>query len=320
MARSLSLALDVLDLIAKASSKSLSISEICKSLKIARSDLISNLILVQENVPSLSFNDDKVSLSDSFERLDADFLFKNAVDKGRVCVVDEIDSTNLEFLRNVEALTEGDTVLAELQTAGRGRRGNSWQSSLGKQVLMSMCSFFPLNSTLNALPLVIGMAVASALERIGFTDIKVKWPNDLYFKEGKVAGILIESVVVQDQVCAVIGIGINVLNDGLVKGYDLERKVACLEDIVQEKPSRNLIALTIINALRNACREYKKDGFIKFKDKWDKYDYLCGKKVRISDNAEEKVGICCGINDEGELLLKSEGNIVAITSGHINFI
>ena len=193
--------------------------------------------------------DDKVSILCPFDPLNEDLLFRKSKGKGRVCVLPEIDSTNSEILRNIDSYTDGDALLAEIQTQGRGRRGRKWSGSLGCQVLLSCAAFFHRDDDLSALPLAVGLNVASELEKAGFFGIKVKWPNDLYFETAKIAGILIESMVRHADIGAVIGIGMNVFPFDDRAPALQNRKILTLSDINPHKASRNFVAYTLILSL-----------------------------------------------------------------------
>ena len=265
-------------------------------------------------------NDEKISILRPYEPLDEDLLFRKSKGKGRVCVLPEIDSTNSEILRNIDSYTDGDALLAEIQTQGRGRRGRKWSGSLGCQVLLSCAAFFDRDIELSALPLAVGLNVASELEKAGFFGIKVKWPNDLYFKNAKIAGILIESVVRHENVGAVIGIGMNVFpfEDGSLALQ--KREILTLADINPHKAHRNFVAYTLISAIRQACFVYKSDGFAAFKEKWPYYDYLLGKKILVNDDVNKTSGTCIGIDENGALLLNADGILHSVKAGHVEFL
>lgn len=126
----------------------------------------------------------------------------------------EVDSTNnylKEWLRQ-EPLEEGTTVVADYQVRGRGQRGNGWSSEKGKNLLFSLL-LYPKRIKVNEqfiLSRIASLAVKRVLDR--FTDdIRIKWPNDIYWKEKKIAGMLIENDLLRGEITrSVVGIGINV--------------------------------------------------------------------------------------------------------------
>ena len=319
MARSLKL-LNLVKLLSLEESHSLSKSSCLKLLGVNEKEFESICADLKSLVYGASVTADKVSILRPFEALNEDLLFRKSKGKGRVCVLPEIDSTNSEILRNIDSYTDGDALLAEIQTQGRGRRGRKWSCSLGCQVLLSCAAFFHRDVDLSALPLAVGLNVASELEKAGFFGIKVKWPNDLYFENAKIAGILIESIVRHEDIGAVIGIGLNVFPfaDGALALQN--RKILTLSDINPHKASRNFVAHTLISAIRQACFTYRLEGFAAFKEKWPYYDYLLGKRVLVNDDVNKISGVCSGIDENGALLLNKDGTLHPVKAGHIEFL
>ena len=128
----------------------------------------------------------------------------------------EVDSTNnflKQALANSTPLTEGTVIMAESQYAGRGQQQNKWHSEPGKNLTFSLLlkpSFLPVNQQFN-LTLAISVGIINALGNVLGTGVKIKWPNDIYFNDGKLGGVLIENMVQGQQIKnSVIGIGINV--------------------------------------------------------------------------------------------------------------
>ncbi|MEI6754213.1 MAG: biotin--[acetyl-CoA-carboxylase] ligase [Paludibacter sp.] len=127
--------------------------------------------------------------------------------------IEETPSTNIflwEMLHR-EQLPEGFVVYADYQTAGKGQTGNSWEAERGKNLLFSMV-LYPQQIPLDELFLIsqiVSLAIKKVLEKYT-NDIEVKWPNDIYWKDKKLAGILIENSFQAKKVKTVIGIGLNV--------------------------------------------------------------------------------------------------------------
>ena len=132
----------------------------------------------------------------------------------RIVRLEETESTNvyLKQLLREQQLEEGSMVIADFQTGGRGQMGNSWFSSKGENLLFSLL-IYPQNVRANEqfiISRIASLAVKNTLDR--FTDdIRIKWPNDIYWKEQKIAGMLIENDIEGKYITnSVIGIGINV--------------------------------------------------------------------------------------------------------------
>ena len=132
----------------------------------------------------------------------------------KIIYLDEVDSTNLSLseLTSREQLEDGATVVAVNQTKGKGQAGNSWESESGKNLTFSIlfcpediqvCEQFAISKA-------VTLGIADALEEL-VNDITIKWPNDIYWQDKKIAGILIENTVANNRIKhCIAGIGINI--------------------------------------------------------------------------------------------------------------
>jgi BirA family biotin operon repressor/biotin-[acetyl-CoA-carboxylase] ligase len=134
-------------------------------------------------------------------------------------ILKEIGSTNnylKDLLSNSKPVTEGTVIMAESQTAGRGQQQNRWHSEPFKNLTFSLLlkpTFLPLHQQYE-LTRAISIGVVSALQRATGQNIQIKWPNDIYYGDKKLGGILIENIVQGTQIKnSVIGIGLNVNQD-----------------------------------------------------------------------------------------------------------
>ncbi|MDY6469892.1 MAG: biotin--[acetyl-CoA-carboxylase] ligase, partial [Succinivibrio dextrinosolvens] len=159
------------------------------------------------------FENDKFHLKDKVDLLDDMSIFKRVEGSGRIAILDTVDSTNTFMIKNASMLASGDVVIAEIQSDGRGSRGGKWHSGLGKQLTLSVCYIFDSFDKLQGLSVGIGVATAISIERFGFENVLLKWPNDVYLDTLKVGGILIETVPYKNKVKAIIGVGLNVYDD-----------------------------------------------------------------------------------------------------------
>ena len=132
------------------------------------------------------------SLPEPIQLLNAEKILSQ-LDDGSVAVLPVIDSTNQYLLDRIGELKSGDACVAEYQHAGRGRRGRKWFSPFGANLYLSM--FWRLEQGPAAaigLSLVIGIVMAEVLRKLGADKVRVKWPNDLYLQDRKLAGNLVE--------------------------------------------------------------------------------------------------------------------------------
>ncbi|WCE29585.1 bifunctional biotin--[acetyl-CoA-carboxylase] ligase/biotin operon repressor BirA [Vibrio sp. SCSIO 43137] len=228
-----------------------------------------------------------------------------------------IDSTNQYLLERVENLTSGSVCIAEYQTQGRGRRGRQWVSPFGSNLYLSM--YWRLDAGMAAamgLSLIVGVAIAEALEQQGISGVKLKWPNDLYINDRKLAGILVEmSGQAGGAAHLVIGMGLNVAMPENTAGID--QPWVSLEEM-GEVPERNQLASALINAWKLALEEYEQRGMTGFVSRWNRLDNFLDRPVRLLLGPREISGIARGINEQGALLLETEQGIESFIGGEIS--
>jgi len=133
--------------------------------------------------------------------------------------IKQVDSTNnflKDLLSNSKPVTEGTVIMAESQYAGRGQQQNRWHSEPGKNLTFSLLlnpGFLPVKQQFD-LTRAISLGIIKALEPLLGTQLKIKWPNDIYYADGKLGGILIENLIQGNQIKnSVIGIGLNINQD-----------------------------------------------------------------------------------------------------------
>ena len=233
-------------------------------------------------------------------------------------VLDEVDSTNAEVIRQITAGTRGiPVVMADCQTSGRGRRGRVWQSPRGENLYLSMgLTFHGGFGVLDGLSLVLGVAVANALERLGVPEVGLKWPNDIFLPEGKLGGILVElqGELEEGVVQVIAGIGLNVhmsRAEGVDQPWSSLAKACPNVDW-----SRNHIASAIIDAVLDAVPLFSDVGFADFREPWQRRDIFMGKPLQARGGDVEGVG--CGIDDAGNYQIRTQTGTVPVRAGEIS--
>ncbi len=229
----------------------------------------------------------------------------------------QLDSTNSHLLRQANALADRSLCLAELQSAGRGRRGRSWQMPLGGGLALSLYRRFDAAlASLAGLSLVAGLAAVQALAACGVTGVGLKWPNDLVAHGAKLGGILVELGGEALGPChAVIGIGINLrLGVAAAQIGQAATDVAALGTL----PSRNLLAARLIAALEAALDEFVRDGFAAFAPRYAALDVLRGQPVEVLRAGGSEPGIARGIDARGALRVAFASGERAIDSGEVS--
>lgn len=242
--------------------------------------------------------------------------FRSAIE---LAVLDEVDSTNAEIVRRRRGIG-GDRVpvcIADCQTAGRGRRGRQWQSPRGQNLYLSLgLTFQGSFAMLDGLSLVLGVAVAEALERQGVPDVGLKWPNDIFLGGSKLSGILVElqGELEEGVVQVVAGIGLNVhMKDGT--GVDQSWNSLAMA-LPERRWCRSELAASIINAVLGAVDEFTEQGFGVFRERWQDRDIFSGKALVASQG--ELSGIGRGIDDSGNYLIADGGELVKVRAGEIS--
>ncbi len=257
------------------------------------------------------------SLPEPIQLLSQDFI-SSQINQGQVAVLPVIDSTNQYLLDRIGTLQSGDACVAEYQQAGRGRRGRKWFSPFGANLYLSM--YWRLEQGPAAaigLSLVIGIVMAEVLRDLGASQVRVKWPNDLYLQDRKLAGILVELTgKTGDAAQIVIGAGINlamrkVESDIINQGWINLQEAGIAID-------RNTLAARLINELRAALELFEQEGLTPYLSRWEKLDNFINRPVKLIIGDKEIVGISRGIDTQGALLLEQNGATKAWMGGEIS--
>jgi birA, biotin-[acetyl-CoA-carboxylase] ligase region len=229
-----------------------------------------------------------------------------------------IDSTNQYMMAQLERWQKGECLLAETQTAGRGRRGRQWHSPFGSQFIMSM--YWRLDEGPTAamgLSLAIGVAVVQALESAGYRGLSLKWPNDIYMARRKLAGILVEMSAAVGGIChLVIGVGVNLnLPDAVISQLDQPCAHLAEQPVVVE---RNQLTATIIQTLRDALTLFERQGLSAFLTEWNRLDIFMQQPVKVLLGNQVIHGLYCGIDGQGNMLLQDREGIHKFVGGEIS--
>ncbi|WP_335869692.1 biotin--[acetyl-CoA-carboxylase] ligase [Bacillus sp. 2205SS5-2] len=234
---------------------------------------------------------------------------------------DSVESTQkLAHILVHDHVPEGTIVIAEEQTAGRGRLMRKWDSPKYTGIWMSV--ILRPNLPPQKAPqftLISAVAVVQAIRELTDVEAEIKWPNDLLINGKKITGILTELVAESDKINAVIiGIGINVNQQ--VESFSEEIKdVATSIRLEGGKPvSRAALVQQILLKLEKYYSLYMREGFYPIKLLWESYAISIGKDIMARTMNETIYGKAMGITDEGVLLVREEsGEIREIYSADI---
>jgi len=226
-------------------------------------------------------------------------------------VLPEVDSTNSELMRRARAgRIEPVLLVAERQSAGRGRMGRQWQSGAGDALTFSLG--LPLApADWSGLSLAVGAVIAEVLH----PDIRLKWPNDLWVDGRKLAGILIETAAVAEPGMGrytIVGVGINVATPAAGEGYSTA-PIGLRELLPDAGPGDAL--LRIAAPLVGTLQAFEQFGFSPFRARFAARDALADRPVRLSDGTE---GSAHGVDERGALLVHTAAGMKAVASAEVS--
>lgn len=218
---------------------------------------------------------------------------------GAIDWVASIDSTQAGLQRRGVDPRGPAVLIADAQSAGRGRRGHAWQSPPDANLYLSMQRRLGLAPrALSGLSLVIGLATAEALHARGLHEVRVKWPNDLLARGRKLGGVLVE--LAGDAAC--IGLGLNLrmpeATAALIDQPWIDLATLGADD------TREAIAAAVLVAWLDALELFSRDGLAAFAARWDALDALAGREVRVLGAEGELLGQACGIAPDGGLRVR----------------
>lgn len=227
-------------------------------------------------------------------------------------VLPQIDSTNTELMRRARAgQLEPTLLVAERQIAGRGRLGRQWHSeatSAGSMPSLTFSLGLPLSpADWSGLSLVVGVSVAQSLH----PDLRLKWPNDIWLRDRKLAGILIETASFDGVRYAVIGVGINLLSR---HAHGLSTPPAWLAELLPELDAARALLQVAVPLVR-AVQAFQRQGFAPFQPRFAALDALAGRAVTLSDGTQ---GTARGVDDTGALLVHTSDGMKTITSSEVS--
>jgi len=235
-----------------------------------------------------------------------------------VLVFDSIDSTNAEALRAIERGRSAPfLVLAERQTAGRGRRGRKWVSPFAENVYYSLVLRIEGGMRqLEGLSLVVGLAVMQALRELGVSAAGLKWPNDVLVGQKKIAGILLELVGDPADVChVVLGVGINV-NMQMTDEVDQQWTSMRLE--TGKVFDRNQMVAVLSEKLQGYLHRHQVEGFSVIQSEWEQNHLWQGRAVSLIAGVNQIDGEVLGIDKQGALRLKVDGVEKSFSGGELS--
>jgi BirA family biotin operon repressor/biotin-[acetyl-CoA-carboxylase] ligase len=226
-----------------------------------------------------------------------------------VDVLQSTDSTNAEVMRRLAVNRPTPlAVLAEYQSAGRGRRGRSWSSPYAGNIYLSLGWRFPVGAPrLEGLSLAVGVVVAETLSTYGLAGrAGLKWPNDIWVDRRKIGGVLIElSGDLEDACAAVVGIGIN-CRLGSTAAQSIDQPWTDLYSELGSVPDRSALAADLLQRLHDMMAGFPVTGFGGWAQRWSALDALAGQSVQVTTASGPVSGTAAGVDSSGALRLRTD--------------
>jgi len=239
----------------------------------------------------------------------------------KIYTFDTIDSTNncARALAGCWA-DEGTVIIAEQQTAGRGRLGRSWLANPNENLTFSIIlrpKMAP--EAINLLPLSVSVAVALAVEQVTGLRLECKWPNDLLVNNKKVAGILLEGSFSKNTIdWIVIGIGINV--NQTVFPTDLTPKATSLKLATNKDIDRTVLFRSVLESLERYYRSGNDSGFQSILPDWIARTTMIDKTISVMENGTVVSGTVKGLSRDGGLILRTEHSDRTFFAGDVTIL
>ena len=231
---------------------------------------------------------------------------------------DSIESTS-SFLTEIPYSSRTQLCIAREQTKGKGQHGRDWSSQKDGSILFSLRKCFSEDTNLNGLSLVIGMAIIKSIEaECQLSGLKIKWPNDVYFENQKLAGILMENNIHKGLQYLVIGVGVNYQLNHTI---NIDTPWTDLSQIVKKLPNFDKLTASFIKNILAMSKDFEFNGLASLLSEWSDYDMLKGVKIRSTESKEFFEGKVDGISEYGALRISSpEGVKEVYSSMHIEYI
>ena len=231
---------------------------------------------------------------------------------------DSIDSTNT-FLSNSPYEPKTQLCITREQTKGQGQHGRGWVSEKDGSIIFSIRKSFHEQVNISGLSLVVGMAIIKSIEaECQLLGLKIKWPNDIYFKDKKLAGILMENTLHKANQYVLVGVGVNFkLQDKI----EIDAPWTDLSKIVDKLPDFQRLTASLINNILAMSDDFQVNGLRTLLSHWDDYDMLKGVLIKTRESSQEFQGKLDGITDQGALRVLTEDGVKELYSSmHIEYI
>ena len=227
-------------------------------------------------------------------------------------------SSDVLLERAARGAGSGTVIVADRQTAGRGRRGRTWNSAPEASLTFSLLWRFEGGvARLAGLSLAVGVAVVRALRSLGVPNLSLKWPNDVLLGGDKLAWILVELSSERRGMIAVIGIGLNLAQPPAAAALGVP--VATLRDALPALPERHSLLAALLSELVPVLELFAREGFAALQAEWQALHAWQDRQVRLLRDGEvEFEGFCRGADADGALLIETAAGVQRCLSGDLS--
>ena len=230
-----------------------------------------------------------------------------------------VDSTNTVAMAKALNKERGYVCSAEQQTAGRGRRGRSWASPFASNIYLSVVWEFDAGAAaLEGLSLALGVAVTEALAEVGVAQLQLKWPNDIIYRQQKLAGILVEMTGDAAGPCsAVVGIGLNVTMPAAA-AKDIGQPWTDLDSVLGCHVSRSQLLALLLNKVIPLLASFEQLGFSGYRQRWQQLDSCAQQPVQMLLGDQRTTGVGQGVDASGAYQLLTERGLQCFSGGEVS--
>lgn len=279
------------------------------SLIVNNSDIIKNYIKILETwgLNIINISRDIYIIGEDLHLIDKKKINKKFPNLN-IIILPIVNSTNQYLIDKCLNSKFIDICIAEYQTHGRGRREKKWLSYFGKNLCFSLNYEIKNRYNINGISIMIGITIIKVLNLFGIKESKIKWPNDLYLKNKKFAGILTEVIKKKDKYFLIIGIGINLYKN---KYFISLQDAGILID-------KNKLIIELIIMLYKSLKIYKCWGLKPFIKKWNEIDQFINCPIMLKIGNKKILGIDRGINIYGQIILEVKGKLYTYIGNEIS--
>jgi BirA family biotin operon repressor/biotin-[acetyl-CoA-carboxylase] ligase len=262
-------------------------------------------------------------LLESLDPLSTDRITGLLVSRDRSLEIEVLESTvstSQELIGSDRDFRPGRICLAEVQLAGRGRRGRHWVASPYQNIVMSMSWRFETGPAgLAGLSLAAGTAVIKALEKLGVRGAGLKWPNDILLQGRKLAGLLVDlRGEAAGPALVVLGLGLNVAISE-ADANRIDQPWAMLREVLPGPIERNRLAALLIDELADTFQQFAEQGFEPYREEWERLHVYQNCPVHLDLGETRMSGTVVGIDSHGNLRLRdTRGQVRAFHSGEVS--